>query len=505
MTKHTPTMKPVKTFSAFIVALLLTVGGGREGFARITEPDVVYFGAVTGGTAGSLLTLKLDADGTILKTTTLDGTSNYLLRLPMDSVEPRVPGTARSGEKATFYLGTKVIQSVVIPEQGTIVTLALSVVAPSLAEWQKLHPGDDGSGDSNRNGVSDLQDYLNGNDPYHLWNLLTLSTLADNSIVNNATLNVAGTVSDNGSGLGVKEVSVNGQTALLTNGSFSIGIPLLDGANSITVVAVDTADHKTMVTRNITLDRSAPLLIINQPSDNGVTGNSYIAVSGSVDQPTTVVSAKVNNGAATGAAMNGGNFTVTLGLVPGLNTIDVTAQDQAGNISNAKRSLLSDTVAPTLAVTSPPQDVSTTEGSILISGSALDTVTGVTVVIAVDARSYTPVVAQDGSFSQLLPLATDKSYGVIVTATDQAGNRAVAQRTIIKTTAAIVTESASSMLADAVKACQHVYGQTLITESEKLRIDCAPLGADGKPSPNGVVDLGDVILLLRRSIGLVNW
>jgi hypothetical protein len=46
----------------------------------------------------------------------------------------------------------------------------------------------------------------------------------------------------------------------------------------------------------------------------------------------------------------------------------------------------------------------------------------------------------------------------------------------------------------------------LITDpAEKKRCDVAPLGPDGKPQPDGKIDLGDVVIILRRVVGLVTW
>jgi hypothetical protein len=484
--------------SVLLVLIAITITTSRDGFARLREPDVVYFGAVTGGVKGNVVTMKLEADGSTLQTATVKDDLSFVLRVPMDSVEPRVAGAARSGDKVVLYLGTKVLNSVVIPERGSLINLSLAAANPTLAEWQKLHPGDDGSGDRNRNGISDLQDYLNGDDPYRVWNVLTLSTLADLSITTDPTLNVAGTVTDNGSGIGVKGVTVNGLTALLTNGSFSVGVPLVDGPNLITATATDNADHNTIDTRTITLDPIAPTLVVSTPADNSLTGKSFITVTGSVNEPTTVVSAKVNNGSATGAAMTGVNFTVTLNLASGQNTIDITAQNLAGKVSSVKRTVVSDTAAPTLAVIVPAQDISTTLKSLILQGTVSDAQSTPSVTITMDGQTFTPVVTND-SFKQELALPDAKQYAIVVTATDQAGNSSTVQRNVI------AGNDMAKMLADAVMACQHAYGQTTLPEADKLRIDCAPLGANGKPNPNGVVDMGDVIILLRRVLGLVNW
>lgn len=151
----------------FMLVMLLAAlfGSAGDGAARLSEPDVVYFGVLTGGSAGSFIKLKLDADGSTLASAVVDMKLGFVLRVPMDTLDPRDPGTARSGDSASLYLGETVVRKVVIPTRGSLINLPLAANAPTLEDWQNLHPGDSGSGDMNRNGSSDLQDFLNGNDP----------------------------------------------------------------------------------------------------------------------------------------------------------------------------------------------------------------------------------------------------------------------------------------------------------------------------------------------------
>jgi len=44
-----------------------------------------------------------------------------------------------------------------------------------------------------------------------------------------------------------------------------------------------------------------------------------------------------------------------------------------------------------------------------------------------------------------------------------------------------------------------------LTPAEEIRYDVAPLGASGTPVGNGVIDVADVILVLRRIIGIGSW
>jgi hypothetical protein len=61
-----------------------------------------------------------------------------------------------------------------------------------------------------------------------------------------------------------------------------------------------------------------------------------------------------------------------------------------------------------------------------------DVVTTATISISASGQIYIPVVASDGTFSQVIHLPADQAYAIIITATDQAGNSAVVQRNITK-------------------------------------------------------------------------
>jgi hypothetical protein len=335
---------------------------------------------------------------------------------------------------------------------------------------------------------------------------LNMSTLADHTTTKNVTLNVAGTV--NAGDAGLKSLTVNGTAATVAgDGSFSVAVTLVDGANTITTVATNNFNVTSTDTRTITLDRVAPGVTVASPADNSATAKSVLVVSGTVDDPTALVSVKVNNGSASSALMDGTNFSLTLNLASGLNTIEITATDLVGNTSSVKRSITYDASAPTLAISSPAQDLKTTLGSITISGTVTDTLTATTVSVKVDTQSYTPTVAADGSFSQSIDLTADKSYAVFVTATDQAGNKTTVLRNINKSSTLVlgdITGDGKVDISDALKVLRMAVGLDSATADDYARADVGPLKG-GKPSPDGVIDISDALVILEYSVGLVNW
>ena len=147
-----------------LIAIAVISLAPATALARLSEPDVVYYGTLTTGASGNTISLRLSGSSTILATCALSANLKYILRIPMDAYEPRTSGTALTGDAAEILNGSTVIKSVTIPARGTVVKMDIE---PPRTEdqWKTDHPGDDGSGDLNRNGVTDLAEYLSGGDP----------------------------------------------------------------------------------------------------------------------------------------------------------------------------------------------------------------------------------------------------------------------------------------------------------------------------------------------------
>jgi photosystem II stability/assembly factor-like uncharacterized protein/5-hydroxyisourate hydrolase-like protein (transthyretin family) len=60
-------------------------------------------------------------------------------------------------------------------------------------------------------------------------------------------------------------------------------------------------------------------------------------------------------------------------------------------------------------------------------------------------------------------------------------------------------------ITDAIAILYHSAGGAQLTSAQAANADVAPFGSDGKPLGNGVVDIADVIMILRRVVGIGNW
>jgi hypothetical protein len=131
---------------------------------------------------------------------------------------------------------------------------------------------------------------------------------------------------------------------------------------------------------------------------------------------------------------------------------------------------------------------------------------GATVVVTTNtaaAASHVDVVGS--TWSTTIIGLVEGANGITVTATDPAGNPASQQSSInIVLPNGDVNGDAAVTTGDALKSLQFAAGLIQPTAAEALHADVAPL-VNGISVPNGKVDTGDVMLILRKSVGLVTW
>ncbi|MBU4152485.1 MAG: hypothetical protein KKD63_06365, partial [Proteobacteria bacterium] len=260
---------------------------------------------------------------------------------------------------------------------------------------------------------------------------LMVSTLPDGAVTNNPTLNISGTATDLNGLQGL--VINNQQVAVDSNNAFSTAITLEPGANFIIITVTSIASTKTTDTRTVTLDQNAPLLDVATPADNSITNHSSISLSGTVSENASVIVTIEGNSETEVVTVDGNAFDAMIDLVPGVNTITVTATDLAGNVGQAKRTVTYDAIAPVLEITDPVQDIRATSSTYLLKGSVTDAITPVTLSVSFEGQIYQPAVT-NGMFELPLSFTEKKQYAISVVATDEAGNAQTVQRNIIYAT-----------------------------------------------------------------------
>lgn len=115
---------------------------------------------------------------------------------------------------------------------------------------------------------------------------LSVTTPANNLITNNSKVTVAGTTNDATSSPVTLTIKLNSGSvqavSVASNGSFSKELTLANGANTITVVARDSAGKTTTVVRTVTLDTQAPTIGNVTITPNPVSTGGIIKLSVSV-------------------------------------------------------------------------------------------------------------------------------------------------------------------------------------------------------------------------------
>ncbi|MCG8356303.1 MAG: DUF6531 domain-containing protein [Kiloniellales bacterium] len=153
------------------------------------------------------------------------------------------------------------------------------------------------------------------------------------SLFNASPIEVSGTVDDTNA-----TVMVNGIAAIMTGQAWTAMIPIEEGENTITAVAIDDLDRVGTASIQATLDTQAPIATVDSPRDDFVSHQPTIAVAGMIND---IVAGTVNsndvevlvNGIPAQVA-NRSYYAKAVPLVQGSNEIEVTATDRAGNTSS---------------------------------------------------------------------------------------------------------------------------------------------------------------------------
>lgn len=238
-----------------------------------------------------------------------------------------------------------------------------------------------------------------------------LSSPANGAYLGTKSVTFSGTVT----GTGIASVTVNGVSATLSGFRFSTGpITLREGENTITVVATDHFARRVTLTASIHVDITKPTIAITRPASGSILNSSIVDVAGTVTDASPVW--VLVNGKAAG--QTSGAYTVQLGFDQGLGTVNVQAQDAAGNWSDKKTvSFTVDTTPPdSLSVAATPSGwTSNRQPTITFSGR--DAISGIDhYELSIGTGSYTTVVSPYPLLAQ-----PDGVQTVSVKAVDRAG------------------------------------------------------------------------------------
>lgn len=238
-------------------------------------------------------------------------------------------------------------------------------------------------------------------------------------MVKNSSFTVTGTVSD----INLTSVTVNGTSATVIDGTFSLDITLTEGDNSIIATATDSAGNTATATASVLLDTIPPTLIVSAPVGNLITNTPTLTVSGTASDGGSGMEEVTVNGQS--VTLTDGAFSKDFTLMEGTNTITISATDKVGHVTTVTRSVLLDTDPPVLTLVSPPEGFIKESQPMVIfsvvdepggSGVNLDTVS-----VLLDGVLQSDVSISDGTIS-FTPTLSDGSHIITITVDDMAGN-----------------------------------------------------------------------------------
>lgn len=263
---------------------------------------------------------------------------------------------------------------------------------------------------------------------------VTPTAPSSGSYQKSSTVTCECTISDSESGINSSTIKFYLDGSLKTGWSYAnntltyTATGLGQGSHSFYVVATDNdGNTRTGSTRQFYVDTADPSLSVTSPTNNLATASNTVTVSGTASDTVGLKSVTVNGTTVT--VSSSGSFSKSVSLSAGSNTITVVATDNAGRTTVITRTVIYDTVAPSLTVTSPKNGTITKEDQILVSGTASDSQSGIKSVTI----NGNAVTLSDGEFSAYISLEKG-SNTITIVATDMANRTTTVVRTVTRNT-----------------------------------------------------------------------
>lgn len=230
-----------------------------------------------------------------------------------------------------------------------------------------------------------------------------------------------------------------------TGGYYPVSVTATDDAgNETTVTSSDTQLGTNL--RLVVKEKVAPVIAITAPTASARLTNNKPTIKWKVTDDDSgvaesTVSIKIDSGTAittgfTKTAITGGyefSYTPSTALADGSHTITFNAKDNDGNAATQKTvTFVVDTVAPTLTITSPSDNIKVNQATCVVSGTTNDA-TSSPVSVTINGTSAT--VGADGSFSKSITL-NEGTNTITIVATDSAGKSTTVTRTVTLDTGA---------------------------------------------------------------------
>jgi len=318
------------------------------------------------------------------------------------------------------------------------------------------------------------------------------------AILNLSPVEARGVASDNETGLDRVDWSSDGRNWQPANGTdrWSFLAPLADGTHNLSVRATDAAGNRAVLGIDITVKTRISVLELASPAEGLLTRDPVLIVKGITESGADI---QINGLAV---PVLSGNFSATVTLSEGNNTLMVTASDAAGNTIFLTRTVVLDTTPPFIELGSPRDGSYTNIRETTVSGR---TEPGAKVMV-----NGQVLINTGGRFSLVVDLPSD-SNRINVTAVDPAGNANSTEVTVLVDLEPPVLDIISPVSGRHTAARSVTITGTTEPFSTVTAWDrSVTAGADGRFSMNLSILYGNNTLTLRSedragNVNTVNW
>ncbi|MBW3565712.1 MAG: Ig-like domain-containing protein [Acidobacteria bacterium] len=209
-----------------------------------------------------------------------------------------------------------------------------------------------------------------------------------------------------------------------TGTNYREGSPVGDeGAWELHTLVTDAVGWQTESKVVFVVDKTPPAITLDSHEEAAVVATADIVLAGAADDAIVVTV----NGSDAAIDPLTRHWSLPVSLVEGSNALSIRAEDRAGNVTTMQRSIILDTIAPTLKILSPSSGHCTNADVIEIVAEATDpNLESVSVSASSDEAvldSVAAIRAADGSWATSLPIAAEGEWRIRVVAVDRAGHQ----------------------------------------------------------------------------------
>ncbi len=207
---------------------------------------------------------------------------------------------------------------------------------------------------------------------------------------------------------GISSMAINGKAVVSPDSIYTDSITLSPGRNTVTAIAVDDCPNANVDTLAATfyydstwLDTTPPVITLNAPSQGSYHKDSAVDFDVEVNDLSTIAWVII---AGDTVQPSRGNYTHTVTITPGENSVVVKAQDNAtnNNLDSLIVNLVYDNQAPSLRLVNPALDSATIgSSSKRIEVFSTDNYTVKSVAFQMGTNSFTTAQSNDSLSTQI--------------------------------------------------------------------------------------------------------